>query len=496
MKLSMKFLYLKLSERIEGLKLYTKGQENPLTDMVRIGLGQERDSVSENLLYVFVGKKRGGDFPENIPVVLPEGAEFCRENPRLTVPAGRDMYEVFNLLLSVFQKYQTWEDQVKEAVLEKQDLQKILDLTAPIIGNPMYIADLSFKMLAWINMDLDEISVIWRYQIRYGYLPYDIMLNLVRTGELELLNRTEDAFYIDSKSFLHPFISKTIRYRGKNQGHFFIVEIYKKLTQCDIEIAQQLGELLSAATYENHNYLRIDKYYHENFMIDILENTLTEEKLIRHQLAPLGWDPEDPYCIFLLYVPKDGETLKRYMMADFAEGFDARAFLYKEYLVVLYRDAKPERLAASLKKKTKTFQRTGGLSENFRKFSHMSYYYCQAAAAIEEGGKRHPKEYLFFYKDYFAVHLGKLCSRKIPCYLPVQLLYRHDCENHTQYCLTLFTYLQNERNAVKTAESLYIHRNTLKYRLAKIRELISEDLNIPAVRLRILLSLFSIAEDL
>lgn len=53
---------------------------------------------------------------------------------------------------------------------------------------------------------------------------------------------------------------------------------------------------------------------------------------------------------------------------------------------------------------------------------------------------------------------------------------------------TLYMYVKHERSQSHTAAALNLHRNTLTYRLGRLRELISCDLDIPEVRLHILVS--------
>ena len=122
----------------------------------------------------------------------------------------------------------------------------------------------------------------------------------------------------------------------------------------------------------------------------------------------------------------------------------------------------------------------------------MFLYYQQSEFALKEGPKYHAEKRFFLYEDYFPVHLTQLCESGFPCYQPVELLNEYDNTHHTQYCLTLFTYLVNERNAVKTAQTLYLHRNTLKYRIEKIEELMPLDLDSPGIRFRTLSSLYTI----
>ena len=54
---------------------------------------------------------------------------------------------------------------------------------------------------------------------------------------------------------------------------------------------------------------------------------------------------------------------------------------------------------------------------------------------------------------------------------------------------TLSAYLKNDRDALKTAAQLYVHRNTLAYRIKRIQELCPIDLDDFNVRHRLLESI-------
>ncbi len=44
-------------------------------------------------------------------------------------------------------------------------------------------------------------------------------------------------------------------------------------------------------------------------------------------------------------------------------------------------------------------------------------------------------------------------------------------KNKTEFCLTLFTYLKEKGSLRKTSKTLNYHKNTIHYRLNKIKEL-------------------------
>ena len=57
------------------------------------------------------------------------------------------------------------------------------------------------------------------------------------------------------------------------------------------------------------------------------------------------------------------------------------------------------------------------------------------------------------------------------------LLLEHDRKNDADLMNTLFEYLENAENMQKTAAALYIHKNTLAYRMNRIREIMGNDLS-------------------
>ena len=68
-------------------------------------------------------------------------------------------------------------------------------------------------------------------------------------------------------------------------------------------------------------------------------------------------------------------------------------------------------------------------------------------------------------------------------------LIRYDRLHHTSYVQTLACYLHCERNLALTSKKLYIHRNTLIYRISRLSRLLDCDLENAAVRLRLTLCL-------
>ena len=65
-----------------------------------------------------------------------------------------------------------------------------------------------------------------------------------------------------------------------------------------------------------------------------------------------------------------------------------------------------------------------------------------------------------------------------------------DYEGGNDLITTLEAYFDNTGNLSQTAEALYIHRNTLLYRMERIKDILAMELDNPSARLSVQLALY------
>ena len=116
----------------------------------------------------------------------------------------------------------------------------------------------------------------------------------------------------------------------------------------------------------------------------------------------------------------------------------------------------------------------------------------QASTAVKLGEIFQGSECILRYEDCVMYHLIDICSKTVDlyklCHPAVLYLLAYDEENRSDYYNTLRVYINNDKNLVESAEALFIHRNTLVYRINKIMEIISINLGNETVKTHILLS--------
>lgn len=132
------------------------------------------------------------------------------------------------------------------------------------------------------------------------------------------------------------------------------------------------------------------------------------------------------------------------------------------------------------------FTVTGGLGGKFDSLQAARESYLQAIKVLRFAAlKTAPKaiyayEQLGIYKLLFEIEPDKLAMYYQEVIEP---LHTYDHKHHMDMVSSLFVYFEENCNAAKTAKRLFVHRNTLDYRLKKIEEITGRNLDDPYDRL-------------
>ncbi|MBP2638406.1 MAG: Purine catabolism regulatory protein-like family protein [Firmicutes bacterium] len=127
-----------------------------------------------------------------------------------------------------------------------------------------------------------------------------------------------------------------------------------------------------------------------------------------------------------------------------------------------------------------------GLGGRFESLQDARQSYIQAAKVLRFSAHQtttkpiYVYEQLGIYKLLFEIEPDKLTAyhREV-----IEPLNDYDAKHNMELVSTLFVYFEENCNAVKTAKRLFVHRNTLDYRLKKIEEISGRTLSDPYDRL-------------
>ena len=102
----------------------------------------------------------------------PQRDRFEQHCGILSVSGDEDIFRVFNIVQSIFNKYEMWEADLNEILRRGASLQELLDAGGEIFGNPMLLIGSDFRLLAYTEGDYLQERLGIRLDIRRRLLRY------------------------------------------------------------------------------------------------------------------------------------------------------------------------------------------------------------------------------------------------------------------------------------------------------------------------------------
>ena len=163
----------------------------------------------------------------------------------------------------------------------------------------------------------------------------------------------------------------------------------------------------------------------------------------------------------------------------------AYSFLFRNSIFTLWSCGLPHPEAAArletLTPLLETHNLIAGVGNFFHAVDDIRRYGFQAQKAVQFGSVFDLQRSLFHYQDYAVYYIAELCSRTHPiqvfCPPGFAELLRAEESSSIGLLDPLRMYLKCGRSKTLTAEKLFIHISTLKYRLAKIQSILAMDID-------------------
>ncbi|MBP5291726.1 MAG: helix-turn-helix domain-containing protein, partial [Lachnospiraceae bacterium] len=413
---------------------------------------------------------------------------------------AEDLSALFNRILEIMDYFQTSLRHLEQMKHKNNGLQAMVQLYSSIMGNPAYITDASFKVLAADRSPLfSEISAIWKHTVGYGYLPYDIVYNLRKSGELEQLEKGESPILFHSNFFNNPFIAHCLKHEEQVYGYMFIVGYEKRCTPGDVALAKNLGDLALDVLLSTVVPIGLLGNDYEHFFIHVLDGGFHDNAQITSQLSPLSWKIDDTYCVIRIESELPDDTLYLHICKQLEQLDQVMPLMYRGAVTAVCAIDGTHSMKDLLQRMRSLVPKIKcccGVSDRFRGFQNLRFHHLQAEEALKDhhlnaGSNKTPYSVITYTDCAIECMLRNSDSGVLDLirWETLDNLIEYDREHDSDYIRTLEYYLRYERNISMTCKALFIHRNTLLYRIERLSQLLSCDLDDPSVRLRLSLCL-------
>lgn len=402
-----------------------------------------------------------------------------------------DIFEIYNEVRAFFrmsEKYIHFKMSLLEVIASGGNLEKLINTASKLMGNPLIVVDLSYKVLA--NSPEENITdFLWFDNVKNGYCSYDLIAELRKLEPLlkEVRKSNKPYEVTCDLSPIKKLICK-IKIEGKTIGHILLFECEKQISSKDHDYLMLLRDILAKELDKKQFYRHTKNILSEEILYDILENNITDKAIIKERLANASFIFYKHISVGVIDISKF--EVKQYVYMNnwnshlsnlFPKGI---SIYYNDHIVLLYHydnfSDKENRIG-----KAKDFLLRNnlkmGISCDFSSLADCNYYYQQAKRSLEIGEIIAPKNCVYHYEDiqpYNYIYMLKDKMSKEDFYNDsLHLLKEYDEQNGSDLYNTLYLYLKNNHNITSTSEEMFIHRNTLRYRIEKIIEIIRLDLD-------------------
>jgi purine catabolism regulator len=412
--------------------------------------------------------------------------------------------------IEIYERVQEIHNALSRTMIAGKGLDDIAAVLANLVHNPIVIENDRFEVLAWHN-DGAEPDLVRQDVLEAGRVPSHVLEVLARHGVLQRISTESRPFRV---SPIHQLSMQTrvmapIRVGNIRYGHISISESNQPLGELDLMAIEQAATLVALQFSMQQTIRERGQRLEENLVYDILFSQDQTETVIRQRASFLGYSSAPYYVIVLIDVDDFSSVIERERWDEpvvhsikeslaqrvrgslaskerpalMASGGDAFIVLYP-----LHEDESLDNVRGYAQRMQKELSDAdprltfsvgiGRICDNMRDLfhSHRDAQSAVSAGRIARGGNS-----IAIYNELGIFSL--LAHSKDKTLLSAHLertvghLIEYDAERGTELVKTLRVYLHNGGNKTQTASNLFVHLNTVKYRLRKISELTGADLD-------------------
>ncbi|PJI10452.1 MULTISPECIES: PucR family transcriptional regulator [Clostridium] len=443
------------------------------------------------------------------------GSIEINKNSNIIFICSNSAASIFNEVLGIFFEYQTLNVnslKLLEVLSQNTGLQNIVNIASKSIGNPIFISNTNFKVLSFTdNIKVD--APVWKGITSKTYKRYDNLQRILKDNifdsripiyfkstnsasyNFDDLDKLEDRITKNSESVLYKESDKFIMSRmwsniyagNKLLGQAIILEAFKPFTERDIKLINILSDAISVELQKHNYYESTDISNKDLLILELLDGKISCEEDINETAKFTHLNLKYPLNVISVISKKNISYVQFKYIRDFFENifYNSICVLYKGNIAIVTSCIQDKLLYENcfkkLNKVLSNLEMFCGVSRPFYNLISINKYYKQSLKSIELGQCLDDNKYIFFYDSYILQHIFSVCSRegslKDFCHPSIFKLIDYDNMYKTDYLKNLYLYVTNFKNQSKLAELMHVHRNTLRYRISKIEEIMNVDLN-------------------
>lgn len=469
------------------------------------------DALDDDILYIcepkVLPKLKRGLFDDHCFIFKARPQQIQCRHPINGVCLGENvnLNDVTNHLINLFAKFQQFEFRVKEAALSHTGYSSLLQVASAAFPDCLLVVTDSAYNIVCATRKSVENNTYLNDIIKRGYY-----------SQTDLNLMAQHGYYEDEPKYYHPVLydsSITI------SGEPFLVRSYRSngvafsFIGCyflECEPTLEAIALFTCLSDELDTYFKMNGIFgseflatNQQFLNDLIDPKQDSIDFFRDRCLQLHIPFQGHFRLALICSEVDSGIKTSHLANQLRANCPLPSygvFQRDKEVIMLLRDWN----TADVKDITtfdddwnalnNTLEKNNarmGISMLFSDATKLHIGYKQALAALNCGAAQYPERTYYMYSRFYLDDMLQHYSDVIPItdvYIRYLDRLMDDSGSSCSNIKLLYYYLCSERNISLTAKNVHMHRNSVIYRIQKIQDLLSLDLDDPDVRLRLMIS--------
>ena len=395
-----------------------------------------------------------------------------------------------------YNSYLNCSNDLIELILSDANLEKIATAISSMLKNPVIVVNLNFKVLSSPSYSID--SSFWLRTIYQGYCSFEFISEFSKTKAYQSTTMCFEPSVLKMSNGTNICVSKTY-YDGEHRGYMIMVEQDTPLSWIDPDLIALACKAIShVVRLEGEREKTIHGYYGEHIVIECLNGEFKNRQGFMERVR--NTDFEVPSCYRAIVVDvslykkfdPQKEMLKEQFQRMFNECWTVWCMGQVVCLVNIQNLQEPfYDIIDNNEEFFNSRELRLGISDHFSDLFCLHDYYEQGIQSLFLANVLNHKCTVCFYDNYkFYDLVCQAHQKKLRLYYSDTFIeiVNYDRKHNSSYLDTIYAYLMCLRNLNATAEKLFVHKNTVSYRISKIKEILAINFEDAASNANFLLS--------
>ncbi|MCI5723752.1 MAG: helix-turn-helix domain-containing protein [Erysipelotrichaceae bacterium] len=356
-----------------------------------------------------------------------------------------------------------------DAFLTGVNLDGLVKISSILLKCPILILDDAFHVISYYKSEGFQ-DIPFDSTIESKNITYEVVRNLNWQPNLK-----KPVFLTIEESPWRRRVS-TLRAEHKNIGYLFCVDAEDHLEQVSDDDMNKIEMILAKQYLAQIENQFLSKNTEEEILTHLLDGDYQNPALFKLQITNTWLEQMDQGHLVLIDVSNRTNLQMSYRSLDAkleTTLAESRPFLYQKNVLLFVHKKRQVEILENI---AKEFQVFVVISSVIKDIYELPKIYKQILEVTSLLQNKTFSAKVFYTEGYrLRMMLDQVKSRFDLVPDVYKRMYEYDKENHTVYCETLYYYELKNHSVIETAQELFTHRNTVVYRLRKIKDMFHID---------------------